>query len=93
MEEEIKNPDLERISKEITINFSNKPHQIILREILEREGKKVFEFGNTENYVHMDETNKYAEFYGEYKKKGRFMKELEPLLNYLNSNGYRTNLD
>lgn len=43
--------------------------------------------------VGIDETKKHAEFYGKYKEKGRSIKELKPILDYIHEKGYTTNLD
>jgi hypothetical protein len=90
MEENAKNEELEKIMEEVSRNFSDKPHLHELSKIMEREGKKLSDTGEEvlicRFYTEGDK--KYVQFYGEYKEKARSMKELEPLIKYLDGKGY-----
>jgi len=90
MDEEIKNSELERIMNEVNKNINDKPWRKEAADIISRGG------GNLSSGVEIKDIcrfftewgNKYVEFYGEYKEKARSIKELEPLINYLDKEGY-----
>lgn len=67
----------------------------IINEINENLSKKLVGWKNNENelFVVFYDNTKYAEFQGEFGRKARSIIELKPLLDYLDSNGYKTNLD
>ena len=49
--------------------------------------------GRDENIVSINELRKYATFYSPYHQIAPTIPELRPLVDYLNKNGFRTNLD
>jgi hypothetical protein len=83
------NKDLENIFKNIATDFHNKSWK---DKVIALGDETIGEEDNKTDFVYIDETNKYAEFKGELKNTARSMKELQPLMDYLKSNGYRTNL-
>jgi len=81
--------ELENILNEVAKNIYNKPKRDRIKTLFNE--KEINE--NTKLAVTINETDKYAEFHGEYKEKARSIKELKPLLDYIWKNGYKTNLD
>ena len=79
MEENIKDEEFKRVIKEVNDNLENK--LVCGRRLLD------------ELFVILHDDIKYAEFQGEFGKGARSIKELKPLFDYLNKNGYKTNLD
>jgi hypothetical protein len=90
MEEEIKNPELEKIVNEISKNLSDKPHLRKLYGIIQNGGGK-FLGGGEETQIctfYTEGGKKFVEFYGDYKNKARSMNELKSLIDYLDREGY-----
>jgi hypothetical protein len=90
MENEI-NSELEEIMGEVSKNFSDKPWNNQMLEIFEKGGG-ILSNKEEENLIcsfHTEWDKKYVRFYGEYKEKARSMKELEPLIKYLDKEGYQ----
>ena len=83
------NKELENIFKQIATDLHNKPGKNELISLTGWGGGEKKE----ELAVTLNETEKKAEFHGEYRQKARSIKELKPLLDYLNSNSYETNLE
>jgi hypothetical protein len=81
--------ELENIFKQIATDLHNKPWKNRLISLTGWKGGE-----NKEDVaVKINETDKYAEFSEKYRQKARSIKELGHLLEYLNKNDYKSNLD
>lgn len=86
------NKELEKIMKEISKNFSDKPHKNKLAEIFNKDNNAVKNPHTTTNDIctfYTEWGKKYVEFYGEFKQKARSISELKPLIDYLDREGYQ----
>jgi hypothetical protein len=95
MEEEIKNPELERILDEPNKRSLENPNKQKMIDIIKKGGGRFIEGKDTGQavYMHEDEHGKRAIFLGEYKKREIAERELGFVLDYLNKNGYQYHLD
>ena len=83
------NEELENIFRQISTDLHNKPGKNELISLIGwNDGEHKDEFA-----IEINETEKYAKFSEEYRKVARSIKEFEPLLKYINENGYTSNLD
>jgi hypothetical protein len=87
MEEKIRNEELENMVNEISRNFTNKPHLYAVSNIISSGKGRFLNIGDINN-ICINETEKKVRFNGEYKDKARSMKELKPLIDYLDRNNY-----
>jgi hypothetical protein len=89
MAEEYKNKELEGIMNEVSRNFSENHLNDKLADIFRRGGGNLRSVGEITEIATINETDKIVEFYGDYKYKARSMKELKPLIDYLDKEAYR----
>jgi hypothetical protein len=89
MEEEIKDAELENILNQVNRNLSDKPWKHRMAEIISKSKNSSAVEVVSLGHFYTENGKKFVEFYGEYKEKARSMKELQPLINYLDREGYQ----
>jgi hypothetical protein len=91
MEEEIKDAELERIMNEVNSNFNDRPWRHKMAELISHGGGTLNSPGEQINLgrFYIENGEKFVEFYGDFKERARSIRELQPLINYLDREGYK----